>query len=219
MLVRLLLAVVALLLAAPAGALASVADEEREGSDLVAQLRAGDKRCENVTAQDFERIGEYVMGRMVGSTQAHEAMNQRMRRMMGQPAEERMHELLGRRYTGCGTGTGAAGTPMGPGMMGGGWASGMKGDGWASGMRGDGWGPMMDSEDWSWMAGGAWRTMDRQDWQAMQDRWMGPGVIRTGGGWSAWEVAGVVLAGVLAVALLVVLLTRRPWRRHSATAH
>jgi hypothetical protein len=206
---RLVFVVMALLLAAPAGALASVADEERQGGELVAQLRAGDKRCDDLAAQDFERIGEYVMGRMVGSTRTHEAMNERMRQMMGERAEQRMHELMGRRYAGCATGAGAAGTPMGPGMMGG---------DWGSGMMGDGWGPMMDSEDWSWMAGGAWRTMDRQDWQAMQNRWMGPGMMRAGSGWSAWEIVGVVLAGLLAAALLAVLLTRRPWRHRPVSA-
>lgn len=114
MLVRLVLVVVALQLVAPVGALASVADEERQGRDLVAQLQAGDKRCDDLAAQDFEHIGEYVMGRMLGSTQAHEAMNERMRQMMGERAEKRMHELMGRRYAGCGRGSGAAEVPMGP---------------------------------------------------------------------------------------------------------
>lgn len=210
MLLRLVLAVAAVLLITPVGANASVADEERQGRDLVARLQAGDKRCDDLAAQDFEVIGEYVMGRMVGSTEAHEAMNERMREVMGERAEQRMHELMGRRYAGCATGSGGAGTQMGPGMM---------GSDRGSGMMGDHWGSMMDSEDWGWMAGGAWRTMGRQDWQSLQDRWMGPGMMRAGDGWSAWAIVGVVLAAVAATALLVVLLTRRSSQHRAAGAH
>ena len=126
--IRIALAFVVLVLLAPAPAFASLADEQSQGRTLVAQLQSGAKSCGDLTTTDFEHVGEYVMGRALGSTSAHEAMNTRMRQYMGQQGEERMHQLMGERFTGCASGGSAV---MGPGMMGG-----YSGNGGASMMSG-----------------------------------------------------------------------------------
>lgn len=114
--IRVALAFVVLGLLAPAPAFASPADEQSQGRTLVVQLQSGAKSCGDLSATDFEHVGEYVMGRALGSTSAHEAMNNRMRQYMGEQGEERMHQLMGERFTGCASGGAAV---MGPGMMGG----------------------------------------------------------------------------------------------------
>ncbi|MGE5408155.1 MAG: hypothetical protein ACM3NV_06035 [Syntrophothermus sp.] len=57
------------------------------------------------------------MARYVGDERVHEAMNRRMRAMMGEAGEERMHEALGRRYGGCAGGAGAGWIASMAGMM------------------------------------------------------------------------------------------------------
>jgi uncharacterized membrane protein len=109
----------ALGLALPAVALGSVADEQREGAQLFQQVQSGAKTCSQLSTANFERIGEYVMGQMVGSTSAHEAMNSAMQRMMGTQGEEQMHVLLGRRMSGCGGGTAPSSYSTMMGLMGG----------------------------------------------------------------------------------------------------
>jgi hypothetical protein len=120
--IRIALIPLTLLLIAPGAAFASLTGEQSQGSDLAAQLQSGVKTCRDLSADDLEHIGEYVMGRALGSTAAHEAMNERMRVMIGQGGEERMHQVMGARYTACASGSAASGgTVMGPGMMGGAW--------------------------------------------------------------------------------------------------
>lgn len=105
-----------------APAYGSVADEQREGQQILRSVDGGDRRCSDLSNADFERVGEYVMGRMAGSTRAHEQMNQLMANMMGGRGTEQMHEFMGRRFTGCGGSRtpGGFGSMMGSmGMMGG----------------------------------------------------------------------------------------------------
>lgn len=191
------------LLVLPATAIASLADEQQQGQDLIAQLGAGTRTCGDLSAEDFDHIGEYVMYRAAGSTNVHQAINDRMTAMMGEGGETRMHQLLGQRLVGCNTG-GRAGTSvpggMGPGMMGG------------SGVSG-GWGAMMGSGDWSWMMSGAWH-MTRQDWQRLEQRLLGADAVATNrGGWGLLAIIGVTLGVVLLVALGVFAVLRRPFRR------
>ena len=195
MIVRCLLVFLAVLLLIPAVASASLADEQRQGAAMVAQLQSGAKSCGDLSGEDFDHIGEYVMGRALGSTSAHAAMNERMTLMLGERREQRMHQLMGARFAGCATTSGAGGSVMGPGMMG--------------GSYGD-WGSMMRSGDWSWMMGGNWRTMSRQDWQRPQRQWMGTSAASSGhGGWSPWAIAAVALGAALLVTLAVVAVIRR----------
>ena len=199
---RLALTALALALLIPAAASASVADEQTQGQDLIAQLQAGTKTCSALSADDLDHIGEYVMFQALGSTALHQAMNDRMTLMLGEQGETRMHQLLGARYAGCSTRTG--GIAGRAGMMGG---SGMMG-GYASN---GGISAMMSSSDWSWMMGGAWQPMTRQEWQRLQQRLLGTNASagRGGGGWSpvaivATTLGAVALGGLALLAIVAV---------------
>lgn len=102
-----------------ASAVWASASEEHQGEALLHQVQSGQLPCAKVTPAQFELIGEYAMGRMVGSTAAHEAMNERLKTQLGSAGEEQAHEFLGARSAGCPTGAAPAsyGTMMG--MMGG----------------------------------------------------------------------------------------------------
>jgi len=107
---------------APAAATATTADEERQGERILRDFERGGRDCATLAETDFERIGEYAMGRMAGSTAAHESMNRLMSQMMGERGEEQMHVALGQRFSGCGDGEvpESFGAMMGAmGMMGG----------------------------------------------------------------------------------------------------
>ena len=152
------------------------------------------------------------MGRAVGSTAAHEALNQRMRAMMGDQGESRMHQLMDARYVNCplpGTANNSGygyGRMMGPGMMGGNYSN-------------DGWGPMMSSGDWNWMMGGAWQNMSRQDWQRLQQQLLGTNTSNTHNGTSGWMIAAIALAALLLGAAIALLAVRyRPSKRPPASA-
>ena len=122
----------------------SVAAEEQQGARVLRAVEDGKRRCTDLSTQEFERVGEYVMGRMAGSTSAHRSMNDLMARTMGERSEERMHELLGQRFTGCARrGTADFGAMMG--MMGG--VAGTGGPGMMGGRRGDGYGSLGSSGD------------------------------------------------------------------------
>jgi hypothetical protein len=107
----------------------------RQGQRLSDFLRSGQQRCSDRSADDFELIGEYAMGRYLANLEAHAAMNRRMALMMGRAGEQRMRAALGHRYSGCSGGpasgwvgamssmmsgrSGGPGSGVGPGMMGG----------------------------------------------------------------------------------------------------
>ncbi len=102
------------------------AGQEQQGAQILRELDTGGLHCGQAGTTDFERVGEYVMSRMVGSAGGHEAMDRLMSMMMGAGNEERVHEAMGRRFAGCGGGRlpGGFGRMMGAvnamGMMGGG---------------------------------------------------------------------------------------------------
>lgn len=77
--------------------------EEAEGKLLFDALQAKQKTCSDLSDDEFELIGEYVMGqRMPGS---HEQMNAMIKQMMGDEGEVQMHILLAKNATGCSTGS------------------------------------------------------------------------------------------------------------------
>lgn len=210
-------------------ALASVAAEQAAGRALAQQVQSGRRSCDSLSADDLDHIGEFVMGRMIGSTTTHEAMNARMIAVIGAESESRTHQVLGARFAGCTTSTRSGGAygPMmgGQGMMGsgaGGWSQGdwstmMGAGGWGSMMRSRAWTQMMgNSADWSWMTGSNWKTMTAADWQAIQQRLLGTTTARPTN--SAWHTRDVVLLGLavaLAAGLIGLLLARGP--RHRTT--
>ena len=189
-----LIVVVLLVAGSAAGGTAatSLAQEVAAGQALSARLEAGQIGCADLSNDDFDHLGEYVMNRMVGSLARHEALNARMTSMMGADNEARMHVLMGQRYAGClATGTTTGGW-MGPGMMG--------SDGWNGGGP---WSQMMGSGMWSWMSDGHWQQMSSGDWQRLGAQWMGPGMMTTGGDrWSAADT-GLVVGGALILAAAI----------------
>lgn len=104
-------------LALSAGAWAGLATDVQRGERLANEIGSGTRSCSELSSDDFELVGEYAMSLYLGNTARHEAMNQHMAVMMGTAGEERMHQALGYRYTGCPGGPAAGWIgPMG-GMM------------------------------------------------------------------------------------------------------
>lgn len=125
------------------------AREEAEGRAIWEKFQAREAGCDKFTNADFERLGEYFMGTMMGN--AHTAMNAMMEQMMGEGGEEQVHVVMGKRLSGCDTSAAfpAAGRGFIPmmQMMWGGWPAPRSGDsGWIpmmgnfDGMMGSGWG-------------------------------------------------------------------------------
>lgn len=75
---------------------------EVDGARLLVGVAQGGKRCTQLSSRDFEAIGEYAMGRMAGSSRAHETMTRYMRTRLGPRGEFEIHVALGRRIAGCG---------------------------------------------------------------------------------------------------------------------
>ncbi|MBI4408046.1 MAG: hypothetical protein HY565_06125, partial [Candidatus Kerfeldbacteria bacterium] len=75
------------------------AEEEAAGKNLWQQLQTEAVVCANLTDDDFDSLGEYFMGLMMGNS--HAAMNLMMRQMMGDDGETQMHVVMGKRFTSC----------------------------------------------------------------------------------------------------------------------
>lgn len=82
---------------------------EREGARTLRAVEDGKRDCLDLSRGDLARVGDYAMGRVLGSSTAHAEMDRVMGRMMGERAQRRMHELMGRRFAGCDRGALAAG--------------------------------------------------------------------------------------------------------------
>ena len=72
---------------------------QAKGKDLYQQLQAKKINCSDLTKDDYDAIGDYVMGQNAGD--AHEQMDSAMEQMMGSENTEQMHMLMGERATGC----------------------------------------------------------------------------------------------------------------------
>jgi hypothetical protein len=90
----------------------STAKDEAEGKIIFDKLQSKQVTCQELSDDDFDVLGDYYMGQMAGSTEAHAQMNARMTRMMGENGEKQMHIALGKRLSGCNTG--AAYSPNNP---------------------------------------------------------------------------------------------------------
>lgn len=75
------------------------AREETEGKAVWEKLQTKELACKDLTDDNFGTLGEYFMGRMIGTS--HEAMNNMMIQTMGEQDEERMHIVMGERLSGC----------------------------------------------------------------------------------------------------------------------
>ena len=108
----------ALTAAAFAATPASGATEAQQGSQVLQRVQSGATTCKSLRATDFDRVGEYVMERMLGSAGVHEAMNRQMAAMMGAQGEKQAHVYMGQRFAGCATGQAPAAFGSMMGMMG-----------------------------------------------------------------------------------------------------
>ncbi len=184
-----LIAVAALSLSA-ANASATTVEDEKQGAAVLQEFESGKLSCADASDENFERVGEYVMGRMLGSPGSHDAMDEVMSRMMGSGSESRVHEAMGRRFADCGGGQLPAGfgRMMGAvnamGMMGGGMMGGL-----AQGGRSYGSSSSMMDGYWNW-----------NESAANDENFNGP---------SAAAMIGMMAVLIGAVAVAVLFLARR----------
>ena len=82
---------------------------EQRGAELLTAAERGETDCAELDGADFNAIGEFAMGRMLGGSQAHEAMDEAVTQMMGASGLDRMHGAMGQRFAGCGA-SGPAGS-------------------------------------------------------------------------------------------------------------
>ena len=75
--------------------------EEQEGKDLLDKLNSKSISCQELTNEDFEKIGEYFMGQSIGDTSRHVTMNNKMKRIIGDSGEEQVHITWGKRGSNC----------------------------------------------------------------------------------------------------------------------
>ena len=86
--------------------------EEQEGKEIWDKLQAKKLECKDLSDANYAVLGEHFMGQSIGNTQRHAAMNQMMTSMMGEEGEEQMHVVMGKRLSGCDTGTKGGVNPM-----------------------------------------------------------------------------------------------------------
>ncbi len=101
------------------------AQEEKQGEEIWSKLRAKEINCSNLNDNDFEVLGEYFMGQMMGDS--HAAMNAMMAQAHGEDGEEQIHIVMGKRLSGCDTSASYPASGFGwmstMNMMGGNWSS------------------------------------------------------------------------------------------------
>lgn len=98
---------------------------EKEGKEIWTNLQAKEIECAKLSDEDFDALGEYFMGQMMGNS--HAAMNAMMIQMHGEDGEGQIHIVMGKRLSGCDTAAafsagGVGWMPMMQ-MMGGGWGN------------------------------------------------------------------------------------------------
>jgi len=79
--------------------IAETTADEAKGKAIWDRLQAKQVECNTLTEDDFDVLGDYFMGQMMGN--GHAAMNERMSLMMGDQAEKQMHVAMGKRLSGC----------------------------------------------------------------------------------------------------------------------
>lgn len=100
------------------------AREEQEGKALWDKLQAKEVICTDLNDEQFDVLGEYFMGTMMGDS--HASMNAMMIQAHGEEGEEQIHIVMGKRLSGCDTsaivpGISGGWMPM-MNMMTGGWS-------------------------------------------------------------------------------------------------
>ncbi len=89
------------------------------GQQLWSQLQAKQIQCSQLTATNFNNLGDYFMDQMMGS--AHQAMEQAVIAQSGQAGLDAMHVAMGERFSGCNPNAAFPASMMGYGGMTGGY--------------------------------------------------------------------------------------------------
>jgi hypothetical protein len=85
----------------------SVTTEQQQGGQILAQVHRGKLSPKSLTNDQYQNVGEYLMGQALGSTPVHQRRNTLMDEMMGAGASGQMHIYLGKRYLGIDATAGA----------------------------------------------------------------------------------------------------------------
>lgn len=75
--------------------------EEAEGKAIFEKLQSKQTKCADLSDDDFEKLGDYYMGQMMGVS--HSAMDTLMDQRIGEDNNRLMHIALGKRFSGCDT--------------------------------------------------------------------------------------------------------------------
>ena len=129
----------------------TMSSEEVAGYAIVQKLQSKTLACSDLSQGNYESLGEYYMGLMMGS--AHEAMDQSIQNRFGAGYLNQMHIAMGERFSGCNTNVQFPAGMMGFGPMMGGFGNGYGmmnswGSGWNNSVPG--WNMM------SWYGGYSW---------------------------------------------------------------
>ncbi len=76
-------------------------NDQDAGQIIYQELQNGQVTCQQLTEDNFDKLGDYFMWKSLGSTQAHAAMDKRITQMMGDQGNTQMHITLGKRGSGC----------------------------------------------------------------------------------------------------------------------
>lgn len=85
----------------PSPADSTTAKDEAAGKAVWDKLQNKQVRCSQLTDDDFDVLGDFFMGNMMGSN--HDSMNQLMAQRLGDNGEKQMHIAMGKRLSGCQT--------------------------------------------------------------------------------------------------------------------
>ncbi|MEO8105294.1 MAG: SHOCT domain-containing protein [Candidatus Saccharibacteria bacterium] len=73
--------------------------DEQKGQAIYTQLQNKQTSCAKLTNDDFDVMGDFFLGRMMGS--AHDSMDQQMTQHIGANGERQAHIAMGQRLSGC----------------------------------------------------------------------------------------------------------------------
>ncbi len=83
---------------------AEIQDEQNmqnAGLQIWQKLQSGALTCQQLTGDDYEKLGEYFMGEAAGSAENHVYWDNGIQSMMGDQGDTNMHIAWGERGSGC----------------------------------------------------------------------------------------------------------------------
>lgn len=121
----------------------STQKDEAAGKAVWDKLQNKQISCNNLKDDDFDVLGDFFMGNMMGSN--HTYMNQLMTQRLGENGEKQMHIVIGKRLSRCNA---SASFPQGAGYF----------------MPMMGFGGMMGFGNWNNMMGNTWGIFGGLTW-------------------------------------------------------